>query len=212
MTYTLNVMYPNILSLKQTELLPFIKEFKKEFYLVGDTAIALHIGHRRSIDFDLFIHKNFNSKKIKEKIYKTSYKKEIIHEEGDQLHIRVNEVKITFFHFGFEIPHVINFSNNITIPTLLDLAAMKAFAIGQRAKWKDYVDMYFIMKGHHTLNEISLRANELFSGMFSAKLLRQQLSYFNDIDYSEEVEFMDGFGVSEETVKNYLIDIATSLF
>jgi hypothetical protein len=57
-----------------------------------------------------------------------------------------------------------------------------------------------------------MRANELFSDMFSAKLFRQQLSYFKDIDYSEEVEFMDSFGVSDETVKNYLIDIATSPF
>ena len=40
----------------------------------------------------------------------------MIHEEGDQLHFKVNDVKITFSHFGFEIPHVINFGNAITIP------------------------------------------------------------------------------------------------
>jgi len=47
-------MYREILTQKQIELLPLIKSFKKEFYLVGGTAIALYIGHRRSIDFDLF--------------------------------------------------------------------------------------------------------------------------------------------------------------
>jgi len=45
-------MYQDILLPDQIELLPLIREFKKEFYLVGGTAIALHLGHRRSIDFD----------------------------------------------------------------------------------------------------------------------------------------------------------------
>ena len=89
---------------------------------------------------------------------------------------------------------------------------MKAFAIGNRAKWKDYIDLFFIIKNYYTINEISIRSNELFSEMFSAKLFRQQLCYFNDIDYTEEVEFMDGFSVSEDEVKNFLIEIATTPF
>jgi hypothetical protein len=205
-------MYPNILSHNQIDLLPLIKLFRKEFYLVGGTAIALHIGHRRSIDFDLFKTKDFNSKKIKEKIYKTPFKKELIHEEDGQVHFKVNDVKITFFRFGFEIPHTVNFNNIINMPTLLDLAAMKAFALGERAKWKDYADLYFIIKNYFTLNEISIHTNKLFSEMFSAKLFHQQLCFFNDIDYSEEIDFMPGFSVPEETVKNYLIDIATAPF
>jgi len=47
-------MHNEILSPAQTELLLLIKSFRREFYLVGGTAIAVHIGHRRSIDFDLF--------------------------------------------------------------------------------------------------------------------------------------------------------------
>ena len=47
-----------ILTQKQVELLRLIKRlikvFQREFYLVGGTAVALHLGHRRSIDFDLF--------------------------------------------------------------------------------------------------------------------------------------------------------------
>ena len=45
-------MHRNILSKEQVELLPSLSQFKKEYYLVGGTAIALHIGHRESIDFD----------------------------------------------------------------------------------------------------------------------------------------------------------------
>lgn len=44
-------MFPEVLSNHQRELLPILKGLSKKFYLVGGTAIALQIGHRRSIDF-----------------------------------------------------------------------------------------------------------------------------------------------------------------
>jgi hypothetical protein len=53
-------MFDNILTTNQKKLLPLIKKFSLDFYLVGGTAIALHLGHRRSIDFDLFTEKKFN--------------------------------------------------------------------------------------------------------------------------------------------------------
>ena len=55
---------------KQKQLFPFIKSFSKEFGLVGGTAIAFHIGHRRSIDFDLFSIKEFANAQIRKKIVK----------------------------------------------------------------------------------------------------------------------------------------------
>ncbi|MFN0034520.1 MAG: hypothetical protein ACKVUS_05590 [Saprospiraceae bacterium] len=38
-------MHDNVLSEEQKALLPFVQSFRKEFYLVGGTAIALQIGH-----------------------------------------------------------------------------------------------------------------------------------------------------------------------
>ena len=46
-------MHVEILSSSQKKLLPYVAQFKRSFYLVGGTAIALHLGHRESIDFDL---------------------------------------------------------------------------------------------------------------------------------------------------------------
>lgn len=57
-------MYKEILSDKQLELLPTMAKFRREYYLVGGTAIALHLGHRRSIDFDLFKPSALNHKMI----------------------------------------------------------------------------------------------------------------------------------------------------
>ncbi len=63
-------MHKEILTKKQIELLLLVKKFIKNFGLVGGTAIALQIGHRRSIDFDLFSLKEFESTKIRRVIKK----------------------------------------------------------------------------------------------------------------------------------------------
>lgn len=47
-------MHLEILSENQKKLFPILKSFSRKYYFVGGTAIALHIGHRKSIDFDLF--------------------------------------------------------------------------------------------------------------------------------------------------------------
>lgn len=131
---------------KQNELLSYLKSFKRKFYLVGGTAIALHLGHRRSIDFDLFC---------------------------------------------------------LTLSSLLSLASMKAYALGRRAKWKDYVDLYFILKEHLTINEISMEAVKNFGEFYSEKLFREQLSFHKDIDYSEPVEYMVD-PPAEDEIKSFL--------
>jgi len=61
-------MHNEILSQEQADLLLLLKSFRRDFYLVGGTAIALHIGHRRSVDFDLFKKSRLNHKAILLKI------------------------------------------------------------------------------------------------------------------------------------------------
>ena len=205
-------MFREILTKEQTELLNFIKEFKRSFYLVGGTAIALQLGHRRSIDFDLFSPKPLNLKLISDKFYKKNIKiGRIFLRTQEQYTLNSNSVQITFFHYPYNIPHEIKFENYLTMPALLDLAAMKAFALGRRAKWKDYVDLYFIIKYYHPIGEITNRAEMLFNEEFSAKLFRSQISYFEDIDYEEEVIYLNK-PVDKDEIKKYLVDAATEKF
>ncbi len=200
-------MYDNILSIEQKSLLPFIESFAREYYLVGGTAIALQIGHRESIDFDMFKKNNVNISKIASKIktYNLDYK--LIHKDSNSFHIIIKGVKITFFQYPFDVPTQARFGK-LQMPNLLHLAAMKAYAIGRRAKWKDYVDLYFILNQHFTIDKICNVTENIFGSLFSSKLFKQQLCYFDDIDYGEEVTYCK-IVVSDEEIKQYLINIAT---
>ena len=64
-------MHSEILNDRQHELLPLMAQFRREYYLVGGTAIALYLGHRRSIDFDLFKSGTINHKRNLDKIAAT---------------------------------------------------------------------------------------------------------------------------------------------
>lgn len=202
------MLHKEILTDEQFGLLPLIKSFSGDFGLVGGTAIALHLGHRRSIDFDLFSLKEFDNQKIRRKILKFSKINQAIRDETGQFTLQIKDVRLAFFYY----PYPIIFSNGlediIRIPDLMTLAAMKAFALGRRAKWKDYVDLYFIARQSQGIKDICEKANEIFGKEFNEKLFRSQLAYFNDINYSEAIIFMPGFEVSDEKIKQELIEFS----
>ncbi len=205
-------MQKEILSDNQEKLLPFLKKFKKNYYLVGGTAIALYIGHRKSIDFDLFTFSTLNKKKISLEIQKSHLEVQPLFIDVGQQHFLINNVKFTFFHYPYLIEHENLFLDVISLPSLLDLAAMKAFALGRRSKWKDYVDLYFILKEFYTMEQIVQKAAYYFPDQISEKLLRNQLAFHKDIDYTEEVDFVIDNPPSQKEIKDFLIEIATTSF
>ncbi|KKR35386.1 MAG: hypothetical protein UT67_C0002G0010 [Candidatus Magasanikbacteria bacterium GW2011_GWA2_40_10] len=202
------MLHTEILLKDQRDLLPFLKKFSKEYGLVGGTAVALHLGHRRSIDFDLFTGKLFDGKSLERRVRRATKIDEVLKNRDSEFTFFTHNVKVTFFNYPFPIAYTESLSSYIKIPNIITLAAMKAFALGQRSKWKDYVDLYFIMKDYFTCEEISKKARELFAGEFNAKLFRAQLSYFDDIDYREQVEFLPGFEVNEKIIKKALVDFS----
>ena len=201
-------MHLEILNQNQKELLPFISQFKREYYLVGGTAIALHIGHRESIDFDLFKLASLRKNDIYKKISKSKIKYIFGYENYEQLNLILNNVKFTFFSFPHKIPTNSEIKGIIKMPDLLTLAAMKAFALGRIAKWKDYVDLYFILKDYYSFIEITEVASLLFGDQFSKKLFEMQLGYFKGINYDEEVTYLIPNPPTEQEIQDFLIDVS----
>ena len=204
-------MYPSILTEEQKQLLPFVKACGQRFYLVGGTAVALQIGHRKSIDFDLFSSQPLNKQWINKVIKEHNLNFIARFQDGDQLTGMVNSVQITFYEYPYDIEAAVQFEDVIFMPDLLTLAAMKAFALGMRAKWKDYVDLYFIFRDRHDFTAVADKAESIFGGMFNRKLFRQQLSYYEDVNYKEKVEYLT-VPIADDEIKRFLTDVATQKF
>lgn len=201
-------MHSEILNERQKELLPLLTLFRREYYLVGGTAIALYIGHRRSIDFDLFKFSAINHKRNLDRIAASPFQHIVTRRVTEQMNIIVNDVKITFFQYPFPVKPTERYDNCFRLPSLLQLAAMKAYALGRRSKWKDYVDLYFLLRDHFTIADISVTASQLFGELYSEKMFRSQLCYFDDIDYTEAVDWLITNPPTNDEIKETLTEFA----
>jgi len=200
-------MHKEILNKNQLQLLPLIQNFKDEYYLAGGTAIALYLGHRESIDYDLFTNKSINHDEIKRIIRNKHEIQSVLVENSNELTLVIDLVKITFLSYPFNINHSNIFDNHITVPSLDTLMAMKSYALGRRAKWKDYVDVYFYLQNNN-LEKLVETTKQIFDKEFNEKLFREQLAYFDDIDYTENVMYLLSNHPTDNEIKNYLQKIA----
>src|SRR3989344_3306656 len=104
-------MHKEILTKEQIGLLSLVGTFSKDFGLVGGTAIALHIGHRESIDFDLFSLEEFENTAIRHIVSKSHRIEKVIVDETNQFSFFVNGVRFTFLQYPFPITFAENFKN-----------------------------------------------------------------------------------------------------
>ena len=146
-------MHTEILTQNQKQLLDWIAQFQREFYLVGGTAIALYLGHRQSVDFDMFKLGTINHKRNLERLSQSGFPYQITRRVPEQMNCLLNGVKLTFFQYPFDVQASKQSDVPFRLPALLDLAAMKAYALGRRSKWKDYVDLYYLTK-KYDINEL----------------------------------------------------------
>ena len=195
-------------SLDKNRLTVFNKlgSFRNLGILGGGTALALQIGHRVSFDFDIFTYKQLDDslwKKVKAVFGKGSIK---TLDTSTQLNLITPEnVAVTFFNDEYK--NIFNpvSTNTIDLLNIKDIAANKAYVIGRRPKWRDYVDLYFLLKDRHfSLRQLIDLAVKKFDNDFSEKLFLEQLVYWSDIqDYT--IDFIRKT-IPEEEIKTFLED------
>jgi len=183
-------MHLEVITLKAKKIFEKLNNFS-DFYLAGGTALALQLGHRTSIDFDLFWKKEIPKDllfKI-EKIFKNS-KIEVIVNHPEQLTIKIKGINLTFAKYPFPVISKFIFFEGIKILPALEIAAMKAYALGRRATFKDYVDLYFVIKEKiATLEEIIKLCQKKYKKEFDQRLFLEQLIYLKDIE-KMEIQFL----------------------
>jgi len=159
-----------------------LKNFS-EFHLAGGTALALQIGHRRSIDFDLFSKKNISPRLLNkiEKIFPNS-NIDIIVNRPEQLSVNINQVKLDFIKYPFPLISKLIKYQGVAICSIVEICAMKAYALGRRPALKDYIDLYYALKEKKTtLEKIIKTAKKKYKREFNARLFLEQLVYTEDV-------------------------------
>ncbi len=157
-----------------------------DFYLAGGSGLALQINHRISVDFDLFSHNNRLGDIEREKLRK------IIGESGNitirtakdwTLEVILDGVLISFFYYDYPLVEPLISFNSMKIASIADIGLMKLASIVGRGSKKDFIDIYFILKEHTSLEQLLVLSKEKFKGVpsFDIQAL-QALPYFEDAE------------------------------
>jgi hypothetical protein len=163
------------------------------FVLYGGTALALHLGHRTSVDFDFFSTQPFDPHYLADHI---PYLKDAEHVQiaPNTLTCRVERngpVLVSFFG-GLDLapaaPPERPEGRQIAVASLLDIAGTKAAVIQKRAEKKDYLDIDALLQNGMSLTRILQAAMEVYGTRFNPLITLKALSFYDDIpDFSREV-------------------------
>ncbi len=151
-----------------------------EFYLVGGTALALQLGHRNSIDIDLFTKNDFTPESLLKFLEPTFSIQPSFATKNTLLSI-INNIKVDFIchAYPFVLPPIRE--EGIIFLSLQDIAAMKLNAISNSGKrLKDFIDVYFLLE-HFSLNEM-IEFYSIKYPRFNPLIALKAISYFDDID------------------------------
>jgi hypothetical protein len=184
-------MHPEVLTRPAADLLPFLHRFA-DFYLAGGTALALQIGHRVSVDFDLFCTGEIERRQLQRarQVFGPAADVVPLVNNADELTILVQGVKITFLSYPFPPREPLVRYLDLPLLSVQEIAATKAYTIGRRGSFKDYVDLYFVLaEKHATLAGIIAGAEHKFGVDFNSRLFLEQLLYLDDLD-DTEVQFI----------------------
>lgn len=175
--------------------------FLQKYVLVGGSALTLHICHRKSEDLDFFTYDDsFDKKEILEFI-QSFETKEIINQTDEQIDLLLNGVKVTFFNarWSFLKPQKIEKFNLATISMI---ASMKVNVLFLRAKYRDYYDIYFLVKQCMGLKEIFKVSEHVVEGV-TFKLFAVALMYIDDIE-DDDISYLQPIEkISKEEIRDF---------
>lgn len=199
-------MHVEALTDESLELLPAFSHFTK-FYLAGGTALALQIGHRVSVDFDFFSEEKLPEdllQRVKRAFTKTSLV--VTYRSPEQLNVVLGNVQTTFLCYPYTVIDSPIVFKDIRIATIREIAAMKAYSIGRRLSYKDYVDWYFMLKEQHIrLNDVLTFAQKKFGNDFNDRLFLGQLVSMEDVP-EQKIDFLRG-AVDSDIIQKFLEDV-----
>jgi hypothetical protein len=157
------------------------------FVLYGGTAVSLHLGHRRSIDFDFFRDRAFDTASLR-KAFPVVREAQTLQEQENTLVVSVGRrspVKVSFFgglSFGRIGDPVLTADGVAEVASLEDLLAHKLKVILQRAEKKDYDDIAALLRAGVPLARGLAGARLLFGRTFQPSESLKALAYFKDGD------------------------------
>jgi len=151
-------------------------------YLAGGTALALHLGHRRSRDLDFFTQEPLQVEIVAKQLGQAGRFTSSLLKPPHTILGTFNDVKMSLFFYDYPLLCTCTYFHEMAIASIEDIGAMKLAAISGRATKRDYVDLYVICQ-MHTLEILFNWYDEKYGKLANnVYILIRAIGYFDDAE------------------------------
>lgn len=170
-----------------------------QFHLAGGTGLALQIGHRLSVDLDLFSLTTFDSNSYLEYLEK-EYQFVLDYSAISTLKGSIRNIKLDFITHSYDLLMPVVETENIRLYSQADIAAMKVNAIaGNGTRSKDFIDLYFLLK-QYSISQILKFYQKKYNDRNTFHALKS-LNYFDEVDLADWPVLIKNKKVTWEKIK-----------
>lgn len=200
------MLYKETIEPKTLELLIDLQKepLLSTFNLVGGTALALHLGHRKSIDLDFFTSESFDLEEVKMMLIK-KYDFKVSYSRSQTLKGFINGVKVDFIKFDYPHLHNCDIIDEVRIESIPDIIAMKLLSITDNgSRIKDFIDIAYLSSWFSLEQMLQFFIRKITNSNIMMPI--KALTYFDDIDFNESIVMLNN-NFDWDKIANRLIDM-----
>ncbi len=198
----------NILNSKQKGVLSRLDFLAgTSLYMGGGTALALQLGHRTSEDFDLYSPEKFDVSSLRNLFLERIPETKVLSEHADgALQMKMDGIDVSVFYSPYKLIGDLVEFHSIKLASIEDIAAAKVAAVVQRARQRDFIDIYYLTleMGFNEVLECAYRKFPWYGE--NNVIVLKSLTYFSEADLDSQaarVRVLDT-KVTWEVVKVYI--------
>jgi hypothetical protein len=178
-----------------------LQEEFNDFALVGGTSLALQMGHRISVDIDLFGKREIDEASFLS-ILSSNSDVQVLKKSRNILICAVDGIKVDFVNYNYPLLEELLLIDGIRMASKIDIAAMKINAVAGRGSKKDFIDIYYLLQ-YFTIDQmLEFYLSKYQDG--SEFMARKSLTYFNDADLEETPILFET--ISWKEIKQTILD------
>lgn len=200
------MLYKETIEPKTLELLIDLQKepLLSTFNLVEETALALHLGHRKSIDLDFFISESFDLEEVKMMLIK-KYDFKVSYSRSQTLKGFINGVKVDFIKFDYPHLHNCDIIDEVRIESVPYIIAMKLLSITDNgSRIKDFIDIAYLSSWFSLEQMLQFFIRKITNSNIMMPI--KALTYFDNIDFNESIVMLNN-NFDWDKIANRLINM-----
>lgn len=162
---------------------------RSSFNLAGGTALALKIGHRKSIDIDLFSAADFDSTEISNHL-SANYNTTRLQVVPNGVFCLIDNIKVDLLSHKYPLVEGIDVVENVRMVSLRDIGAMKLNAIyNNGTRIKDFIDLYYLLE-KFSLGQLLKACHQKYPNIH-IQMVAQSIIHYGDIDFTVPIDHIN---------------------